>query len=178
MNYLSSDILKFWFQEIEPKQHWVKDPDFDKLIESKFGALLIAAAQCELFSWRDNAKGRLAEIIVLDQFSRNIHRDSPKAFAQDALALALAQEAVALGVDKKLSKTEIPFLYMPYMHSESKLVHIEAEQLFKKTDNYDFEIKHKVIIERFGRYPHRNKILGRKSTLEEIEFLNKPGSSF
>lgn len=174
----SNDIINFWFNELEPKQHWIKNPEFDKLIEQRFGDLLIAASKCELFSWRTTAQGRLAEIIVLDQFSRNIYRDMPQAFAQDALALALAQEAVSLGLDKELSDKEKPFLYMPYMHSESQVVHVEAEKLFKATGNYDFEIKHKAIVDQFGRYPHRNEILGRESTPEEIEFLNKPGSSF
>lgn len=172
------DVLNFWFKEIEPKQHWVKDPEFDALIKQRFGNLLMSASKCELFAWRDLAKGRLAEIIVLDQFSRNIYRDTPQAFAQDALALALAQEAVSLGLDKELSANEVPFLYMPYMHSESKLVHEQAEKLFKSTGNYDFELKHKAIIDRFGRYPHRNEILGRESSEEELEFLSGPGSSF
>ena len=174
----SNDILNFWFKEIEPKQHWVKDPAFDLLIKERFADVLIAASKCELFSWRETAPGRLAEIIVLDQFSRNVYRDTPLAFAQDALALALSQEAVSLGLDKQLEKNETPFLYMPYMHSESKVVHVEAEKLFKQTGNYDFELKHKVIIDRFGRYPHRNEILGRESTAEELEFLSGPGSSF
>lgn len=174
----AKDILNFWFKETEPKQHWVKDPEFDTLIKQRFGDTLIAASKCELFDWRKTAKGRLAEIIVLDQFSRNIHRDTPKAFAQDPLALALAQEAVAIGTDTELSDNEKPFLYMPYMHSESKVVHVEAEKLFRSTGNFEFEIKHKAIIDRFGRYPHRNEILERESTEEEIEFLQGPGSSF
>lgn len=174
----SQDIINFWFNEIEPKQHWVKDPGFDGLIKQRFGNLLISASKCELFAWRTSAQGRLAEIIVLDQFSRNIYRDTPQAFAQDPLALALSQEAVSLGADKELSKKEIPFLYMPYMHSESKIVHVEAERLYKQTGNYEFELKHKAIVDRFGRYPHRNDILGRESTEEEVEFLKGPGSSF
>ncbi len=174
----ANDILNFWFKEIKPKQHWVKDPEFDTQIKKRFGDLLIAASQCELFSWRETAKGRLAEIIVLDQFSRNIYRGTPQAFSQDALALALSQEAVSLDLDKELGANEIPFLYMPYMHSESKVVHVEAEKLFKQTGNFDFEMKHKAIIDRFGRYPHRNEILGRESTAEELEFLSGPGSSF
>ena len=174
----SNEILNFWFKEIEPKQHWVKDPAFDSLIKERFVEVLIAASHCELFSWRESAQGRLAEIIVLDQFSRNIHRDTPQAFAQDALALALSQEAVHLGLDKELATNEIPFLYMPYMHSESEVVHIEAERLFRATGNFDFELKHKAIIDRFGRYPHRNEILDRESTSEELAFLNRPGSLF
>ncbi|MAE20859.1 MAG: hypothetical protein CMK92_00345, partial [Pseudomonas sp.] len=132
--------------------------------------------------WRQTAEGRLAEIIVLDQFSRNIYRDTPRAFSQDPLALALAQEAVANGALAQLKNADYrTFLLMPYMHSESKAVHQTAEILFKDhapDDNYQFELKHKAIIDRFGRYPHRNVILGRPSTAEEAEFLKSPGSSF
>jgi uncharacterized protein (DUF924 family) len=127
------------------------------------------------------AKGRLAEIIILDQFSRNIFRDTPQAFANDPLALALAQEALAVDADKALSPTERSFLYLPFMHSESAEIHKVAVMLYGLPgleDNLDFELKHQTIIIRFGRYPHRNKILGRESTAEEIEFLKEPGSGF
>ena len=123
----------------------------------------------------------MAEIIVLDQFSRNLFRDSPAAFAQDALALALAQETVAQGLDLKLAPEQRSFLYMPYMHSESAKIHQIGLELFKQLGNpinLEFEQKHKVIIDRFGRYPHRNAVLGRTSTAEELEFLTKPNSSF
>jgi uncharacterized protein (DUF924 family) len=174
-------ILKFWFEEIEPRMWWVSDPNFDEQIGERFGTLLIQAAQAELFEWRKDAKGRLAEIIVLDQFSRNIHRGTPAAFAQDPMALALAQEAVAAGTLDDLGEIERSFLLLPYMHSESRLVHQHAERLYRENapkDNHEFELKHKVIIDRFDRYPHRNEILGRQSTPEEIEFLKQPGSSF
>jgi uncharacterized protein (DUF924 family) len=134
-----------------------------------------------LYSWRATARGRLAEIIVLDQFSRNIHRNTPWAFAQDTLALGLSQAAVSAGALQELNETERAFLLMPYMHSESRLIHEQAETLFRQFTppyNYDFELKHKTIIDRFGRYPHRNKILGRDSTSEEVEFLKQPGSAF
>ncbi len=175
------DVLTFWFEEIEPKQWWKKNPSFDRLIADRFGALHDSAVQCELFEWRDTPRGRLAEILVLDQFSRNIHRDTPAAFAADPQALALAQEAVAGAADQPLQPIERSFLYMPYMHSESLKVHDEAVQLYRDNglqDNLDFELRHKAIIERFGRYPHRNAILGRTSTGEEIAFLEEPGSSF
>jgi len=174
----SEDILNFWFKEIEPKQHWVKDPVFDVLIKERFSGIHKAASECELFIWRQTAEGRLAEIIILDQFSRNMFRGTPKAFAQDALALALAQEAVALNHHELLDEPKKSFLLMPYMHSESKVIHLEAEKLFKPLNNYEFELKHKSIIDRFGRYPHRNEILGRESTADELEFLSQPGSSF
>ena len=118
---------------------------------------------------------------MLDQFSRNIHRDQPGSFAQDPLALALAQEAVACGADQQLEARQRAFAYMPYMHSESLAVHQQALALFSDPAlgfNLDFERKHLAIIERFGRYPHRNVLLGRNSTEEELEFLAGPGSSF
>jgi uncharacterized protein (DUF924 family) len=108
-------------------------------------------------------------------------RDSPRAFASDALSLALSQEAIARGEDKALTAVQRSFLYMPFMHSESLEIHEIAVELFRQNGiqaNLEFEFKHKEIIERFGRYPHRNKILGRESTPEEIEFLAGPGSSF
>lgn len=174
-------VLDFWFKETSPRQWWAKSEDFDRLVASRFGAALAAAERCELYSWRVTAGGRLAEVIVLDQFSRNIHRDSPRAFANDPLALGLAQTAVALQVDRNLTAAERAFLYMPYMHSESPLIHAQAVLLFSQPGmdgNLDFELRHQAIIERFGRYPHRNGILGRPSTAEEIEFLKMPGSSF
>ncbi len=174
-------VIEFWFEEIESALHWRKDGDFDRLIEQRFGELLRSAAACELYRWRDQPQGRLAEIIVLDQFSRNIHRDCPQSFANDALALALAQQAVSVGADRLLSTSQRTFLYMPYMHSESKLIHTQALALFDQPgleDNYQFELKHRAIIERFGRYPHRNAILGRESTDDELAFLTEPGSSF
>ncbi|ROV62109.1 DUF924 domain-containing protein [Vibrio ponticus] len=178
---MPQQVLDFWFKQLEPKDWFVSNPEVDKRIETLFGALLKQAAQAELYSWRETAQGRLAEVIVLDQFSRNIYRNTPQAFSQDPLALALAQEAVRLEVDKELSTIEKSFLYMPYMHSESALIHEQAVKLFAQPgmeNNYDFELKHKVIIDRFGRYPHRNEILNRTSSAEEIEFLAQPNSSF
>jgi uncharacterized protein (DUF924 family) len=176
-----NEVLSFWFEEIEPKMWWLADPDFDNQIKARFLHVTNQAMQCELFSWRTEPKGRLAEIIVLDQFSRNIFRNAPKAFAQDSMALVLAQEAVGLGVQKSLSAMECGFLLMPFMHSESRQIHVVAESLYRAfapPRSYQFELKHKAIIDCFGRYPHRNDILGRTSTAEEIEFLKQPGSSF
>lgn len=175
-------VLRFWFEEIEPAAWWRKEAGFDAQVAARFGGLLDAAAACELWRWRGSAEGRLAEIIVLDQFSRNIHRDTPRAFAQDALALGLAQEAVAGGHDLGLDPVQRSFLYMPYMHSESLVLHDEALRLFASpgmaASSLDFERRHRAIVERFGRYPHRNAILGRVSTPEELAFLSEPGSSF
>lgn len=175
------EILKFWFEETAPAQWWKQDENFDRIIIERFSALHAAAARCELYAWRREPDGRLAEIIILDQFSRNMFRDTPRAFAQDPLALALAQEAVAAGADQALDPAGRGFLYMPYMHSESLKIHEVATALFRANANagqLDFELRHKAIIERYGRYPHRNRILGRESTAEEIEFLKQPGSGF
>ncbi|GMQ47592.1 DUF924 family protein [Vibrio sp. 10N] len=175
------DVLEFWFQELSPKDWFGGDKSLDDLIEHRFAALHKQAHQGELYHWRLTPEGRLAEVIVLDQFSRNLFRGSPESFASDPMALALAQEAVASGADERLTPEQRTFLYMPYMHSESLKIHEEAVQLFKSNgieNNLDFEYRHKAIIERFGRYPHRNEILGRESTVEEIEFLKQPGSSF
>jgi uncharacterized protein (DUF924 family) len=178
---MHQSVLDFWFKEITPAQMWKVDPVFDRLIADRFGDILEQATRAELFTWRATPQGRLAEIIVLDQFSRNIHRGTRRAFEADPLALALAQEAVAAKADSELTPSERTFMYMPYMHSESKRIHTVAEQLFRDyapKGNYDFELKHKAIIDRFGRYPHRNVMLGRVSTSEELAFLTEPGSSF
>ena len=174
-------VLDFWFKEIEAKQWWAKSDEFDRLITSRFGALHVAAAHCELYAWRETPQGRLAEIIVLDQFSRNMYRDQPQAFASDALALALAQTAVATQADRHLEIRQRAFIYMPYMHSESPLIHSDAQALFSQAgldSSLASALHHKAIIDRFGRYPHRNAILGRASTAQELEFLAGPGSSF
>ncbi|NVK74448.1 MAG: DUF924 domain-containing protein [Oceanospirillaceae bacterium] len=174
-------VLDFWFNDIEPKQWFQKDTDFDNKILTRFGKLQRQAVQGELFSWRHCAKSALAEIIVLDQFSRNIYRDQPESFAADPMALALAQVAISKGFDQELTQTERSFLYMPFMHSESAVIHEEAVKLFRDlgiVNNLDFELKHKKIVDRFGRYPHRNAILGRTSTPEELSFLAGPNSSF
>ena len=174
-------ILHFWFTELTPKQHFAQDAALDEAIRTRFGATLEAAARCELFSWRETPEGRLAEILVLDQFSRNVYRDTPRAFAQDPLALAMAQELVASGQDRSLPLVQRSFAYMPYMHSESALVHAQAVELFSQPgleDTLRFELRHKEIIDRFGRYPHRNALLGRASSPEELAFLTEPGSAF
>ena len=179
MNYQT--VLDFWFSAATQPLWFAKSDDFDQKIRDQFAQTLEQAKQCELYNWRETAEGRLAEIIVLDQFSRNLYRDQAASFAQDPLALSLAQETIQLGLDTKLRPEQRSFLYMPFMHSESGLIHEVALQLFEKLGNpinLDFEKKHKAIIDRFGRYPHRNHILGRQSSPEEIEFLKQPNSSF
>ncbi|GAF61218.1 LOW QUALITY PROTEIN: putative transmembrane protein [Psychrobacter sp. JCM 18903] len=166
---------------------------FDKQIKDKFGDIWHAAKQGECVTWRianaptdSNSSitalaGRLAEIIVLDQFSRNLCRGQAGAFAQDSMAIALAQEAIGQPHFDTLPTEWRKFIIMPFMHSESLMIHKRYLPLFEKLhdDNtLDFENRHKNIIEQFGRYPHRNDILDRESTDEEEAFLQQPNSSF
>nr|WP_033416915.1 DUF924 family protein [Hahella ganghwensis] len=174
-------VLDFWFRELEPKDWWRKSAQLDSTIARRFGDVHQAACAGECEHWRSTPLGRLAEVIVLDQFSRNIYRDRPQAFAADSMALVLSQEAIAQGADAVLTPPQKAFLYLPFMHSESLQIHERALLLFNQPgleNNLEFEHRHKDIIERFGRYPHRNDILGRKSTAEEVAFLKEPGSSF
>ncbi|WP_151194446.1 DUF924 family protein [Cysteiniphilum sp. JM-1] len=168
------EILDFWFKELTAKDWFAKSDALDQSIKDRFLAVHKAASRGELFTWRETAQGRLAEIIVLDQFSRNIFRNTKEAFAYDSLALVLAQELVLLKLDQTLSDSERSFAYLPYMHSESKTIHQQALALYTELGNgrsLEFEIAHKAIIDRFGRYPHRNAQLGRISSDEEEAFL-------
>ncbi len=173
------EVLAFWFDEAGPQKWFSADEQFDRTIRDRFLDTYHAAARGETASWRTTPEGRLAEVIVLDQFGRNIFRGNALAFAQDQHALTLAQEAVAAGADTALPAHMRHFLYMPYMHSEDRKPHRIAWWLFLKSGNWGalwYELKHKRIIDRFGRYPHRNAILGRTSTSEEIDFLkDNPG---
>lgn len=174
-------IINFWFNELTPADHFKKSEKLDAMIRERFSQVWEQAIKGELFMWRSSDLGRLAEILVLDQFSRNIHRESALAFAGDPIALTLAQEAVLQKTDQRLETRQRLFLYMPYMHSESVRVHEEALKLFAVAgleENLKYEVAHLEILKKFGRYPHRNKILGRVSTTEELEFLKLPGSSF
>lgn len=178
---MHQQIVDFWFKEIDPAMWFKKDDDFDRLLHTRFGQVWQAAAKGELAAWRRTVSGRLAEIIVLDQFSRNLFRNTPRSFSCDGMALVLAQEAVATGEDVNLTVEQRGFLYLPFMHSESAVIHQQAVALFRELNNGDqleYELRHKAIIDRFGRYPHRNQILGRESTPEELAFLQQPGSSF
>jgi uncharacterized protein (DUF924 family) len=176
-----TDIIHFWYTEIPPRNWFIKDLAFDTMLKRRFSDIHQKVAAGELAHWRQEPLGKLAEIIVLDQFSRNLFRDSPKAFACDEQALTLCQAAIAQSADLALLPEQKCFMYMPLMHSESTFTHQQAVILFNQPgleNNYDFELKHKAVIDRFGRYPHRNNILGRHSTPEELEFLSQPGSSF
>lgn len=176
-----TDVLNFWFDELTPKDWYKKNSDLDLKIKEKFEQVYWQATRGELYLWRETLRGRLAEIIVLDQFSRNMFRNHKQAFKFDSLAVILSQEALQDKNFTSLSSTEQSFVLMPLMHSESKLIHELAVKEFSRPgleNNLDYEYKHKAIIDRFGRYPHRNDIMGRPSTQEEIDFLKEPGSSF
>ncbi|MBB1291773.1 MAG: hypothetical protein ACJAVX_002872 [Pseudoalteromonas rhizosphaerae] len=171
-------VIDYWFDELGPSGWYKKSDATDIKIRDTFSDLLIAITKGEYASWRVTALGALAEVIVLDQFSRNIYRDTPHAFSQDPQALTLAQLAIEKGFDQLLPVEQRVFFYMPFMHSESSFIHQQAMVLFKGLSNEDYELAHKNIIDQFGRYPHRNAILGRQSSAEEVAFLAQPGSHF
>lgn len=187
--------LDFWFLPAgtdghdRPRGEWFrKDAAFDEAIRNRFGALVDDALAGTLPDWGDGADATLARILVLDQFTRNLFRNEARAFAGDAAALALAQRLVSSGRDKNLLPIRRWFVFMPFMHSESLLEQERSVALFAALRReaqeaafdsaYDFAVRHRDIVARFGRFPHRNAILDRASTAEEVEFLKQPGSSF
>lgn len=176
----SDAVLDFWFQELSPRQWFAHDASVDAAVRARFADCHAAASRGECYGWRTTPQGQLAEVIVLDQLSRNLHRGDPRAFATDGMALVLAQEAFRQGAHRHLTQPQRNFLCLPYMHSESRRIHAEAAPVFAEADESvrQFEAKHKAIVDRFGRYPHRNAIVGRTSTAEELAFLQQPGSSF
>ena len=172
----TQSVLRFWFTELAPEQWWKMDAAVDRLIAERFTDLHAKLADGVPESWLASAHSRLAAVIVLDQFSRNLYRDDARAYACDACALALAQETIELELDAELSKDEKAFLYMPFEHCEEAAMQDRSVALFTALgdDNYlDFAVRHKVVIDRFGRFPHRNKDLGRESTPEEEVFLTE-----
>lgn len=171
-------VLEFWYGELEREQWWKRDNDVDAAIASRFGDLYQRLATKVPEEWLTTLHGRLAAVIVLDQFPRNLFRGDACSFATDAIALELASEMIAAGDHVKLEPEGRSFLYMPFQHSEDLRVQARSVELFAALgdeEQLDFAIKHKEIIDRFGRFPHRNEMLGRESTEEEIEFLKKPG---
>jgi len=185
---LAASIHAFWFgpPPHEERPEWFrKDPAFDALIRDRYGAAIETALAGGFESWSATPRGALTRILLLDQFTRNAFRDTPRAFAGDPLALELAGRAVDAGFDRKLDKLERWFLYLPFEHSEDAAVQDRSLALLGRLSDETgdpsprtWAEKHAVIVRRFGRYPHRNAILGRASTPEEIAFLREPGSSF
>jgi uncharacterized protein (DUF924 family) len=183
MASLAPEVLDFWFgagaeRGKSHKRWFVKDPDFDAEIRRRFLATHERLALER--AWLEDAQSCLARIVVLDQFPRNMFRGTPRAFATDALALAAARLAVERGWDRGLLDVEKLFVYLPFEHSESPADQDLACELMKgfNEEQKEYAERHRAIIRRFGRFPHRNAILGRESTPEEIEFLKTPGSGF
>lgn len=190
----AQDVLDFWFLPIGVKGHntqrpeWFrKDDAFDAQIRAQFGELVEQALQGGLRHWDDEGtQGTLARIVVLDQFTRNIHRGTPKAFAGDALALEAALALDDSGANQTLPPVQRVFAYLPFEHAESLSMQLRSVDLFDMLrssatgfdSTFDYARRHYEIIRRFGRFPHRNAILGRASTAEEVEFLKQPGSGF
>ena len=176
-NHRAEEVLSFWFGQ-DAKRWFEKNATFDAEIRSRF--LPLHEELSSNADWLSQPRDCLARIIVLDQFPRNMFRGTARAFVTDPLALAAAKRALASGFDRDMQVAQKQFMYLPFEHSESLADQRRACELMQPlgADLYDWAVKHKVIIERFGRFPHRNAILGRESTPEEIEFLKQPGSGF
>ncbi len=188
----ANEILDFWFGNLDdedygkPRKVWfIKNLEFDKEVRSRFLQVYQQAATGKLEDWKESPPGCLALIILLDQFPRNMFRGQPQAFATDSQALTYAKYAVAQGFDKELLPIQRQFIYLPFEHSENLTDQHQCIELFSTLKEYpecvsgvDYAHRHFQVIERFGRFPHRNKILERESTPEEVEFLTQPGSSF
>ena len=175
------EVLAFWFEELGPDDWFGGGDEVDDRIRRRFLALHEALDNEVPASWRATARGMLAAVIALDQFPRNLYRGDPRAFATDPMALALATEAIERGLDRAMSTDERQFLYLPFEHSEDPDVQARSVELFASLDDEDtlgYAVRHKEIIDRFGRFPHRNEALGRESTPEELAFLTEPDSSF
>jgi uncharacterized protein (DUF924 family) len=169
-----SEVLRFWFEETPPRAWFVRDEALDAEIRKRFGALHASLNEKVPASVTTTPLGALATVIVLDQFSRNLYRNSPRAFSADPTSLAIAQEAIAAGFDRDLSTQQRTFLYMPFQHAEDRAVQERSVELFTQLGDpgsLDYARQHREVIERFGRFPHRNRVLGRESTPDEIEFL-------
>ncbi len=187
MDALADDILDFWLGDgTAARDEWFrKDPVFDAVIREHFGAPVEAALAGAYAHWTAEPRGALALVLLLDQFTRNLFRGTPKMFAGDARALAVADAAVAAGQDRALGSFERWFLYMPFEHAEDLGAQERSLALFARLAEetgiespLEWAEKHAAVVRRFGRYPHRNEILGRTSTPEEIDFLAQPGSKF
>ncbi|MGH8237315.1 MAG: DUF924 family protein [Steroidobacteraceae bacterium] len=169
----AAQILSYWFAELQPEAWFRKDEGVDAAIRERFGALHEQLAQIRA-EQLTTAIEHVAAVIVLDQFPRNIFRGSPRAFATDQLALSIARHAIATGLDEQLTPQQRLFLYMPFQHSEDRAVQARSIEFFTQlglADNLDYAHRHQRIIDRFGRFPHRNAVLGRESTTEELQFV-------
>lgn len=178
--HTADDVLRFWFVEHDKDDWFGGKADFDAELASQFSETHASVARGEAWAWRKTPAGMLAEIIVLDQFSRQLHRGLPEAFAQDKMALVLAQGAIAAGADQALDPVRRAFFYLPLMHSESLVIQDEGVRLYQAlgdADQLEFMRKHRAVIEQFGRFPFRNKALGRESTPEEIAYMKAQGDS-
>ena len=172
-------VLEFWFRGAEARKEWFeKNAAFDEEIRARFLALTQEAASGALSNWRNLPGDCLALILTLDQFPRNLFRAEARAFATDALALAAARHAVDHGFDRAMLEVQRTFVYLPFEHSENLADQERSLELFAGNANYEWARRHSEIVRRFGRFPHRNAVLGRQSTPAEIEFLRQPGSSF
>jgi uncharacterized protein (DUF924 family) len=193
MDAQAQNVLDFWFLPPDnpgygqSRVEWFrKDDAFDAQIRDRFGALIDAAIEGGLCAWDATPHGALARLIVLDQFTRNVYRGTPRAFAGDARALALAVALTQAGQDRQLAPMLRAFAYLPFEHAEDLAMQARAVELFQLLSQaqpgfdgmLDYAQRHQEVIARFGRFPHRNAILGRPSTPEEVEFLRQPGSSF
>ena len=179
-NPTAEDVLSFWFEEISPKQQFVKDEKFDAEIKRRFGPLH-ASLKEDASSFTSTPQGALAAILVFDQFSRNMFRGSGEAFKMDPLALSIAKNLIATGWDKEMPDNHRIFVYMPFMHAETLEDQEQSVALFTElgiASNIDYAVKHLDVIKEYGRFPHRNKALNRTSTAEEIAFINTPGTAF
>jgi len=176
-----STINHFWFVETKPQQRFQKSQTFDQSIKHRFASVVEQALANQLDHWSQDVQGTLTLIIVLDQFTRNIYRDSPMAFAGDSKALALSLQVVEQGILEKFDSEQRQFVLMPMMHSEDLDIQQQSLPLFQQYTHqmvYDYAVKHRDIIAMFGRFPHRNAILNRSSTTKEKLFLLKPNSGF
>lgn len=183
MSFSQKEILDFWFVETSPEQWFQKSEAFDRSIRDRFLARYADVLAGKYDEWATTPKGVLALIIILDQFSRNMFRDTPAAFTADDKALALAKKAVEAGLDQQLNPKECFFIYLPFEHSEDMANQLKSVELFAQIKDqepvgYEYALRHLKVIEQFGRFPHRNAILGRASTQAELEYLEQPGAGF
>ena len=177
----SAEIIKFWFEDITPKQWFKKDDQFDEMLKQRAAQIVQQALNGQLDSWAETPQGAIALVLLLDQFTRNISRNTPMAFAGDEMALAISLKASSSDWFKEQSEPMRIFLLMPMMHSEDIAIQDNSLLLFKEftnEDTYSYAVNHRNVVAKFGKFPHRDKILGRPSSAEEIEFLKQPGSSF